>query len=153
LHVGAALLASDGEPLLTWGRGSTATRAVRGFEVELERRVSTYIGAMTVLWVAVPDASGRTSQRAIIERNAIALLSNGLHPSDEPSPLWLGRHSPSDLIRRSGLWNLNHVEEQYEPGFLDLLEEAVGLTCSSLRHRRNEEQDRIDRAVRPAVSH
>lgn len=133
LHIGAAQLILNREQLTTWGRGASATSAVRSEEVELERRVSAYLGSMTVLWVAVPDQPGPKSQRATIERNAIALLSNRLHPMDTPSPTWLGRNSPTALIRGSGLWNLNHVEEDHEPAFLNLLESAVERTCLARR--------------------
>ena len=44
---------------------------------------------------------------AIIEKNTIALLSNRFAPKDASSADWLGRHSPKESIRRSGLWNLN----------------------------------------------
>ena len=40
LHVGAAMLARDGELLPTWGRGSSACQSVRDSEAPLERRVS-----------------------------------------------------------------------------------------------------------------
>jgi hypothetical protein len=28
-------------------------------------------------------------------------------------------------MRESGLWNSNHVDETYDPGFLDLFEAAI----------------------------
>ncbi|MEX2375579.1 MAG: hypothetical protein WD942_08360 [Dehalococcoidia bacterium] len=124
LHVGAALLDRDREvigELPTWADGPTAPKLIRAGEATHERRVSGYIGAMSILWVEVPDDAGRESRRAYIERNAIALLSNGLEPLDPPSAGWLGHHSPRAAIRRSGLWNLNHVDEQYDPRFLDAL--------------------------------
>ena len=97
-------------------------------EVEHEQRVSAHIGAMAVLWVDVPDEPGPGSARAHIERNAIALLSNRRAPLDPPSTAWLGRYSPRDEIRQSGLWNLNHLELDYEASFLDVLEESVERT-------------------------
>jgi hypothetical protein len=122
-HIGAALLARDGGAQAegSWGVGSSASRAIRALEADHEERVSAYLGRMTVLWVEVPDASGPTSDRAVIERNAIALLSNGLHPVDPPSVAWLGRYSTKEPIRRSGLWNLDHVVCSYDPAFLALL--------------------------------
>lgn len=86
---------------------------------------------MSVLWVDVPDEPGPMSARAIIERNSIALLSNNLHPADRPSQKWLGQHSPQQAIRDSGLWNLNYVEQGYEPGFLDVLETFARQTDAS----------------------
>jgi hypothetical protein len=122
LHVGAALFARDGGQLDTWGHGSTAARSDRDGEGEHERRVSAYLGAMSVLWVAVPDEPGPRSLRAMIERNTIALLSNRLQLEDTPSEEWLGRHSPKAAIRQSGLWNVNHVDEEHSPAFLKTLE-------------------------------
>lgn len=134
LHVGAALLARDRVSLPTWGVGSSAPPAVRenptarAAEAAWERKVSEYIGAMMVLWVDVPDEPGPNSKRALIERNAIALLSNHLAPIESASMGWLGHHSPRHNIRRSSLWNLNHVDETYDPQFLDDIETAVGQT-------------------------
>ena len=121
LHVGAALLARDGVHLPTWGTGMSAPQVVRIGEREHERRVSDYIGAMSVLWIEVPDEPGPQSARAYIERNAIALLSSQLNPGDKPSSTWLGLHSADSKIRSSGLWNLNHVQQQYDPAFLTSL--------------------------------
>ena len=128
LHVGAALLARDGSHLPTWSVGSSAPKSVRVTEVEHERRVSVHIGSMSVLWVDVPDEPGPGSARACIERNAIALLSNRRAPLDPPSAAWLGRYSPRDEIRDSGLWNLNYLDGDYEASFLDVLEESVERT-------------------------
>lgn len=84
--------------------------------------VSQYIGAMPFLWVAANDAAGPESVRVYLERNAIALLSNSNNPaSDTPSPGWLGHLCPRDKVRRSGLWNSHHVDENYDPAFLAVL--------------------------------
>lgn len=130
LHVGAAMLARDGSELPTWGVGSSAPKSIRVDEADHERRVSTYIGAMSALWVEVPDAPSPESARAYVERNAIALLSNELSPVDQPSTDWLGLRSPREEIRRSGIWNLSHVGRRYEPEFLDVLESFVTRACS-----------------------
>lgn len=63
--------------------------------------------------------------RAYLERNSIGLLTAQTPPVDAPSAQWLGNHSPETVIRRSGLWNLNHVGRPYDPAFLDKLEEYV----------------------------
>lgn len=131
LHVGAAMLARDQVDLPTWGKGSSAPPALResqgmqALESAWEQKVSEYIGAMTVLWVNVPDEPSSESIRAVIERNVIALLSNSFAPLDSSSLGWLGRHSPRGEIRRSGLWNLNYVDQGYDPCVLDLFESAV----------------------------
>lgn len=136
LHVGAALLARDQVDIPTWGLGSSAPSALResqaaqAMESAWEQKVSEYIGAMTVLWVDVPDEPSPESIRAVIERNAIALLSNRFAPLQPASVTWLGRQSPKDEIRRSGLWNLNYVDQGYDPRFLDLFESVVEKTLA-----------------------
>lgn len=131
LHVGAALLAREQVNIPTWGLGSSApinlreSQAAQAMETAWEQKVSEYIGAMTVLWVNVPDEPSPRSIRAVIERNAIALLSNRFAPLEPASADWLGFYSPRDDIRRSGLWNLNYVDQGYDPSFLDLFESVV----------------------------
>jgi hypothetical protein len=44
---------------------------------------------------------------------------------DPPAPDWLGHYSDRERVRRSGLWNQNHVEEAYDPAFLDVLGSMV----------------------------
>jgi len=111
--------------LQTGAQGSSAAKDIRVDEAAHERRVSTHLGAMTLLWVDVPDEPGPASMRVYIERNAIALLSNRRRPHDEPSEGWLGLHSVRPEIRSSGLWNLNHIDEEYDPGFLDVLATCI----------------------------
>ena len=135
-HVGAALLAADGVELKTWGVHASAPRDIRDVESAHERRVSSYLGAMPVLWVGVPDDPGPESDRSLIERNTIALLSNHRAPIDPPSKSWLGRSSPRSEIARSGLWNLKHVDDSYDPGFLDVLERYVNLTRQRYESRK-----------------
>jgi hypothetical protein len=139
LHVGAALQVQDKVANATWGVGTSApaalreSRAAQVEESRWEKKVSDYIGAMTILWINVPDEPGPASARAVIERNSIALLSNGLAPIEPSSAGWLGHKSPRDAIRRSGLWNVNHVNESYDPNFLDALDTAVEQSSSESR--------------------
>lgn len=127
LIVGTALIKRDGHTCLTWDdRRSTAPAEVRAGELALECAVSKTIGAMRFLWLSIDDEPGRTSERGFIERNAIALLSNyGKEPLDPASPGWLGHCCNRPLVRASGLWNNNHVDESYDPAFLDRLEQRV----------------------------
>ncbi len=84
---------------------------------------------MSFLWISVDDAPGPTSARGTIERNAIALLSNWHGAAVDPaSPTWLGAHSAHDRVVRSGLWNNDHVDRQYDPAFLDVLSRAIRAT-------------------------
>ncbi|MCI0559167.1 MAG: hypothetical protein MN733_11775 [Nitrososphaera sp.] len=130
LHIGMALMErSKGEIVIpTWSQGQHAPRDVLNMEEGLEREVSKYIGQMSVLWLAVPDQAGKTSDRAFIERNAIALLSRCAHQSNPASRTWLGNFSPRRRIRNSALWNLNHVDEPYDDRFLEVFAEYVDVT-------------------------
>lgn len=137
LLTGIALARRDGIRLPpSWGVGSDpgaaakrlgADRAnVKRAEADLETRVSRYIGAMPFLWLDVGDAPGPASDRGVIERNAIALLSGYREPApDPPSSEWLGHFSDRERVRRSGLWNNNHVDEAYDPSFLDAMERRI----------------------------
>lgn len=111
----------------TWGIRSSASGPVRLAEVPLEREVSAYIGQMPFLWINVPDEPSRVSDRAVLELNSIALLSNFERPRiDPPSPNWLGLQSGQRTIRESGMWNTNHVEKFHDPTFLGKLRAYVG---------------------------
>ncbi len=128
-RVGEALIRTKAYPediTRTWGVGSTAPKAVCIAERPLEAEVSIYIGNMPFLWLAVDDVPSPYSERAVLERNSIGLLSNlGKPPIDPPSPNWLGLQSDQRTIRESGLWNTNHVDERYEASFLQLLSTRV----------------------------
>jgi len=126
LLVGAALICERGLDYPDWGQGSSATKQVRDSERPLERQVSERIGRMQVVGLKIDDESGPKSLRGFIERNAIALLSNAeRQPIDPPSRGWLGHACPRERVRASGLWNQNHVDESYEPVFLDSLKELI----------------------------
>lgn len=105
---------------------------VRALERLLERAVSEYLGAMSVLWLDIGDGPGPSSDRAYIERNLIGVLSPDEGPSDPPSASWLGLHSPLSRIRRSGLWNLDHLKYPYSSDCLDALDEYVRITAGML---------------------
>lgn len=134
-HRGSIFRLLAGEALLnrntdlnceTWGRNTGAKRDTRLAEKPVELEVSTYLGCMTVVFWPVLDNPGSGSARAVIERNSIALLSSYLEPNpDAPSADWLGLYSSRDRVRRSDLWNNNHVDECYDPTFLSLFEKLV----------------------------
>jgi hypothetical protein len=131
-RVGEALLQVRSYPpaiAASWGMDNSAPKSTRLTEVPLERDVSAVIGAMPFLWIEVADAPGAGSHRAYLERNCIALLSNyGKEPIDKPSERWLGLHSPQETIRKSGLWNMNHVIDDYDPSVLNVLQ---GYVCQT----------------------
>ena len=128
LLVGNSLMKRDRVSCPSWEQGKSKPRSGTERETEeaLERKVSTVIGAMPFLWLAVEDEPGPASMRGYIERNAIALLSNydksSLNP---PSFGWLGSWCNRTKVQKSGLWNNNHVDEPYCPKFLENLEYFV----------------------------
>ena len=125
--VGQALIARHPECAIgTWGKGSSAPRDVCDAEFELEQRVSRLIREMPLLWLEVDDEPGAQSRRGYIERKLYRLLSgcNGT-PDDPSSRDWLGLHCPREKVKHSGLWNQEHVEDDYDPGFLPELEDLV----------------------------
>jgi hypothetical protein len=132
LLVGEALIArGDCVPCASWGVKGDIGKAAEALGMEraalaaaenpVEAAVSAYLGRLPFfLWVPVEDEPGPESLRGYIERNVIALVSGLREPViDPPSPSWLGRYSGRDKIRRSGLWNQRHVDENYAPRFLD----------------------------------
>ncbi len=136
LLVGVALAREHGNNLPpSWGvgrdMGAAARRlgldrgSVRRQEAELEASVSRHIRTMPLLWLDVGDEPGPRSERGMIERNAIALLSAHESALDPPSAGWLGHSSDRCRVRRSGLWNNNHVDEGYTPSFLDTMERRL----------------------------
>jgi hypothetical protein len=102
-RVGEALLQVGtyaSEIAASWGIDNSASKSIRLAEIPLECDVSTVIGAMPLLWIDVADAPGVGSDRAYLERNSIALLSNfETEPIDKSSEGWLGLQSPQETIR------------------------------------------------------
>ncbi|MFI6578770.1 hypothetical protein ACIBFB_23535 [Nocardiopsis sp. NPDC050513] len=126
-HVGAALIGRDGGRnglLEAWSAPSRSPAWEIG-EAEVERRVSERIGRMPVLWLPVPTRADGTSDRGFVERNCIALLSGTSGALETPSRSWLGHHAVSPRVRASGLWNVNHVDDPYDPAVLDLMRDLV----------------------------
>ncbi|MCZ8186215.1 MAG: hypothetical protein O9308_07540 [Beijerinckiaceae bacterium] len=122
-HVGASLFGRNG-----W--------EVHTDEVSHQRHsiVSTYIRSMSFVLVPVDDEAGRESERRTIELGSIALLSNyrlsQAEQIDPPSENWLrlrceSRAEPEDHVRRSGLWNVDGVDREYSPEFLNILEKRA----------------------------
>jgi hypothetical protein len=133
LRVGEALCRRDGISYAypEWGEGSSADREVRLAELGLERRVSRFIGDLPFLYVAVDDDPGPGSDRARIEQTVISLVSNARKDDVDPRDGdWLGHHSPSGAIRNSGLWNVDHVYDEFDPAGMDCLERWVEETAA-----------------------
>ena len=124
---------------VSWDIGNDASKAaiqlgisreeVGHCEKHLEIAVSQHIRSMPFLWIKIEDEPGPQSDRAVIERNSIALLSNyAKNPLNPPSAGWLGIKCGRERVRTSGLWNNNHVDESYDQEFLTLLEKYVAST-------------------------
>jgi hypothetical protein len=130
LHVGTAIIAREGLIVPTWSKGSSASVQIRAAEYHAESKVSAHINQMPFLWLSIDDEPGPSSVRGCIERNAIALLSNYAKKLkiDPPSMSWLGNLAWRDKIREAGLWNVNHVDEEYNSSFLDILKMNVAKT-------------------------
>lgn len=122
-HVGASLFGRSG-----WD--------VHAEEVSAQRHsiVSTYIRSMSFVVVPVDDEAGPASERRQIELGSVALLSNyrltATEQIDPPSENWLGlrceTHAPpGDQVRRSGLWNIDGVDRDYDPEFLKVLQKRA----------------------------
>ena len=112
----------------TWGHGNSAPKAIRVQETNLEKQVSEHIGNLPFVWVEIDDPAGPDSKRKYIERNSIALLSNINGNPDTPSDCWLGSKCPHKDVKDSGLWNSDHVREEYNPEFLIDLKRYVEKT-------------------------
>ena len=130
LHVGRALIEKgEYEPVSSWGSNEFPKNPkLVKLEGALEARVSEYIGNLSVALLDVPGDSAKDNDRAYLEQNLIALLSNAFHPLDPPSHNWLGRHSDKAEIRKSGLWNVNHTAQTYHAPFAKMLGYYVRLT-------------------------
>jgi hypothetical protein len=123
----------------SWGFGSDPGKAAGRFgrsrqvvmqsERPLEVAVSQHIRTMPFLWINVEDSPNPGSDRGVIERNSIALLSNYAKSHvDPPSTSWLGLTCGHERVRTSGLWNNNHVDEEYDPMFFAILRRYIDLT-------------------------
>lgn len=129
LHTGRSLINAHLAPAIeSWGV-SAADKSKLYTERGLEQAVSKYLGELFVLFIAVPGPPDKNNDRAYLEQNLIALLSNGCKPLDPPSCEWLGLNSAKQEIRKSGLWNVNHVEQRFDPNFLDILCYYVSMTA------------------------
>ncbi|MEA2018333.1 MAG: hypothetical protein U9N59_07785 [Campylobacterota bacterium] len=126
LLVGTAIMQDKNLNFLTWGEGSSALRYVKDNELELEQLVSQTIGKMPFLYLSIDDEASPNSLRAYIEQNSIALLSNyNKSTLDGASEDWLGHKCNREKVNHSGLWNQKHVNESYDPCFLDIFEKLV----------------------------
>jgi hypothetical protein len=128
LHVGKSLIAKEKLQHPTWGVGQNAAKEIKESEKKLEEKVSDVIGNMKILWLAISDRASADSDRSFIERNSIALLSCFVRKIDTSSKRWIGNLNPHNSISGSSLWNVNYVDEDYDPRFLEIFERFVNIT-------------------------
>jgi len=95
-----------------WGvREEKYNKSVLTIEKELEKEVSIYLRDLFFTILEIEGESSKDNDRAYIERNSIALLSNYNRSAIDPSSEnWLGRFTAKDKIINSGLWNSNYVD-------------------------------------------
>ncbi|WP_302083867.1 hypothetical protein [Salinibaculum rarum] len=123
-HVGHALLNRYNldDECDTWGEGYATPPELRREEQAVEELVSSYVRDLPFIIVAVPDATGQDSDRGYIESNTIGLLSNYADEAvDRRKDHWLGHDSHREEIADSGLWNVRHVGEEFDPGVVETL--------------------------------
>jgi len=126
LLIGKAIISTESLNYPTWSQGSSYSKETRESELPLERLVSKIIREMPFLYLAIDDDANPKSLRGYIERNSIALLSNYKKPSvDPPSNEWLGLQSNKEKVIESGLWNQNHVNEEYDPQFISVFQDII----------------------------
>jgi hypothetical protein len=127
-HVGTALIRRHPEkfPVQTWDDRSLPVGLNRELETQLEHAVSNYIKRMSLVWISVPGPAGIGNDRDYLERNSVALLSSAA--LEQPSLGWLGRDSDHEVIRSSGLWNVDNVGAAVHPDFLERFEHYVVMT-------------------------
>ncbi len=128
LHVGKSLIKKENLDYPSWGVGQTATKEIKEKEKPLEAKVSEVIGNMKILWLQISDRASVDSDRSFIERNSIALLSCSVRKIDTASKFWLGGYNPHKSISESSMWNVNYVEDDYDPRFLEIFEKFVNIT-------------------------
>jgi len=129
-HVGYALIARDSrtEMVKNWGQGNSAPEIIRQNEHPIEVAVSEHIRVMPFLWLPINDDPGPDSLRNYIERNTIAMISNYPRSEsriDEPSENWLGIWAKSGYVQCSGMWNVEHVDENYDTNFLTVFADLI----------------------------
>jgi hypothetical protein len=115
-NIGRALLQRDGNPFLQQWEVDLTTRVNReqygaGVDREmlasLEQRVSEVIQTrFRFAAFEIPDRQ----QRLHLASRLVSTMS--LCTECSPSDQWLGRHSPKEKIRQSGLWQVNELHKE-----------------------------------------
>lgn len=125
LHIGTALIAANRLQCPSWGSTARPSPDELEAEKEIERAVSEYIGRLHISVLPIIDEASKRSDRAYVEQNLIAIMSGLPCPIECASESWLGYRCENPAVVRSSLWNVNHTEENFDPGFLPFLESFV----------------------------
>ncbi|WP_232625273.1 hypothetical protein [Pareuzebyella sediminis] len=112
--IGFSFLYKDHLDFPHWGDKSKKNdKLIKQSEKPLERIVSTYLHTLPFTVLEVPGPSSKDNDRAMIEENSIALLSNFERSAvDKCSNDWLGKYTKDSKVIRSGLWNNKCVERK-----------------------------------------
>lgn len=112
--IGYSLLYKENLNYLHWGNKSKkGDKPIKLLEKSLEKIVSTYLHTLPFTVLEVPGHASKANDRAFIEKNSIALLSNYGRPIiDKYSKNWLGQYSKDTKVIGSGLWNSDYVERE-----------------------------------------
>ena len=126
--IGYSIIQKENMNFPNWGKQSGVGEQIRTSEKPLEKKVSEYIITLPFTVLEVPGPSSRNNDRAFIEKNTIALLSNfNRERIDCCSKNWLGRYSPKKICC-SGLWNSQYVSNQkIEENFLDTFRKHLNI--------------------------
>ena len=112
--IGESLINRDTLDYPYWGdRTKKKDKLVKLSEKPLEKIVSSYLHTLTYTVLEIPGISSKDNDRAFIEENSIALLSNYQKTKiDQNSKKWLGLYSNNHKVIESGLWNSDCVERK-----------------------------------------
>lgn len=112
--IGQSLIAKDNLNYPFWGdKSKKSDKSIKLAEKPLEKVVSNYLYTLPFTVLEVPGPSSKDNDRAFIEENTIALLSNyDRQVIDKCSNNWLGLHSKDTKVIASGLWNSNYVDRK-----------------------------------------
>ena len=110
--IGYSFLYKDGLNFPHWGDKSKKNdKDIKLCEKPLEKKVSIYLHSLPFTVLEVPGPSSKNNDRAFIEENSIALLSNFERKEiDRCSNDWLGKYSKDSKVIGSGLWNSRCVK-------------------------------------------
>jgi hypothetical protein len=126
--IGYSLLNKDGLNHPHWGdKSKRGDKQIKLSEKPLEKIVSTYLHTLRFTVLEIPGPSSKDNDRAFIEDNTIALLSNFNRPIiDKCSKNWLGLFSKDNEVLCSGLWNSNCVDRlEISKNYFDTFEKHL----------------------------